>query len=101
MPTPSGKELRDAALFEHEQKYGEWLLEARRAAWKWAVEHGSVDADDVHRLTPCPPWVHHNAAGAVFKTPWFRHVGFKNSVRRDARARTIRIYEAVRKGELL
>lgn len=94
---PTGQQLRDDALAQHELRYDDWLRDARRAAWAWAREHGTVTADDVHRLTPCPPWVHHNAAGAVFKSEHFRQVGWTNSIRPEARARTIRVYEIVRK----
>lgn len=91
MPT-QGELLRDAAIAGHEEKYNGWLLEARRAAYKHARDHGTVCADDVQRLCPPPPWVHHNAMGAVFKFPHFEHTGFVASQRKEARARTIRTY---------
>jgi hypothetical protein len=96
MPT-QGELLRDNALDDFELRYDNWLREARRAAWKWARQHGTVTADDVHRLTPIPPWIHHNCAGAVFRSEHFRQVGFINSTRAEARARTIRVYEIVRR----
>lgn len=93
----SGAEIRDEVIEQLDLKYTDWIREARRAAWKHARDNGTVTADDVHRLTPAPPWVHHNAAGAVFKSEHFRQVGFTNSVRPEARARTIRVYEIVKK----
>lgn len=93
--TLTGDLLKDIALDSHEVTYADWLLEARRAAWKHAREYGEVCADDVHRLTPLPKWAHHNAMGAVFKTRFFEQIGWKASQRRDAHARTIRVYRAV------
>jgi hypothetical protein len=87
-----GELLRDNALANHEQKYDNWLLDARRAAYRHARDHGTVCADDVQRLCPPPPWVHHNAMGAVFKNGFFEHDGFTLSKRPQARARTIRTY---------
>lgn len=91
MPT-QGELLRDGAIAQHEEKYADWLREARRAAYRHARDHGTVCADDVQRLCPPPPWVHHNAMGAVFKSEHFEHTGFVASRRKEARARTIRTY---------
>lgn len=91
MPT-QGELLRDNAIANHEVNYSNWLLEARRAAYRHAREHGIVSADDVQRLCPPPPWVHWNAMGAVFKIKYFQHEGFTTSKRPEARARTIRTY---------
>jgi hypothetical protein len=95
MPT-QGELLRDNALANHEVNYENWLLEARRAAYRHARDHGLVSADDVQRLCPPPPWVHWNAMGAVFKNGYFEHVGFMCSQRKEARARTIRTYRIKR-----
>jgi hypothetical protein len=93
--TTSGEALRDAALGTHEVTYAEWLLQARRAAWKYAKQNGVVTADEIHHLAPMPKWQHRNAAGAVFKCKWFEQIGFTTSVRKSAHARTIRQYKAV------
>lgn len=92
MPS-QGELLRDNALANHEVNYDNWLRDARRAAYRHARDHGIVCADDVQRLCPPPPWVHHNAMGAVFKSEHFEHVGFMCSQRKEARARTIRTYK--------
>ena len=72
--------------------YAAWLKEARNCAHRYAGIHGTVTSDDVHRLCPPPPWVHHNAMGGIFRTRAFVSVGFVQSKRPSAHARMIREY---------
>jgi hypothetical protein len=88
----AGLALRDIAHDTQEVVYKDWLQDARAKAYAHAVACGTVCSDDVHRLSPVPPWVHHNAMGAVFRDKRFKIAGWVQSKRPSAHARTIRIY---------
>lgn len=88
----SGLAAKDIALATNEYTYAAWLKEARNCAHRYAGIHGTVTSDDVHRLCPPPPWVHHNAMGGIFRTRAFVSVGFVQSKRPSAHARMIREY---------
>lgn len=70
----------------------EWLQKARHTAEKLAIEHGSVDIEDVLALCPRPRFLHKNVTGHVFKAPVFRTVGIRKSRRPISNGRLICIW---------
>jgi hypothetical protein len=88
----AGRALKDAAMIHFEATAPTWLDKARQVARDHARVYGTVCADDVQRLCPPPKHIHHNAMGSVFRGSGFVSVGFKQSARTAAHARTIRVY---------
>ena len=89
-----GQVLKQEALASHEMLNREWLARAREVALEIAHKRGEVCADDVRAALPLPTLAHPSLMGAVFNDRRFRCVGFTKSVRTEARARIIRLYEA-------
>lgn len=93
----SGRQLRDEALKEFEEKRAEWLRNARRTALLIAADQGGmVSADDVS--IPLPTGASPNLRGALFKSPWFAHQGFIPSTRPSRHANRISRYSLTQEG---
>lgn len=73
--------------------HNDWVSKARYMAVQHARIHGSVCADDIHRICPLPSGLHHNAFGAIWRTKELVCVDWKKSERPDAHARRIGIYK--------
>ncbi len=83
---------RDIAINTMEVNYTDWMAEAREKAVSHARDHGSVTSDDIYALAPMPPWIHHNAMGAVFRDKRLKIDGYVMSKRPSAHARRIAVY---------
>lgn len=88
----SGLAARNIALDTHEVTYSDWLKDARESAYRFCILNNTVSSDDVHRLTPLPPWIHHNVMGAVFRDHRFVARGYIQTRRPSGHARIIREY---------
>ena len=85
-----GRAGRDAALSLLEETRAAWLFSARDFALQVAKIHGSVCADDIHRLCPIPSGLDPRVMGAVFQIPELVADGYVQTKRRQAHARPIR-----------
>jgi hypothetical protein len=88
-------ELRDIGLSKAEANNFDWVQQARSLAIHLAMKNGEVDSDQVQAILPRPPSVSPNAAGAVFRCKQLVCVGFKQSSRVSAHARTIKVFKYV------
>ncbi len=75
-----------------------WLAEARIKACQYAREHGTVCADDIHRIFPIPNTVNdRRLMGAVFIG--MKWIGFKRSERELCHHRVISVFENQNNGK--
>lgn len=89
-PQKSGFALRDEALAEIERKRHDWLAKARDVALAFAVAHINVAADDLD--IPLPTGAHPNTRGGIFRSPWFKRLGYRPSLEPSRHAGLISVY---------
>lgn len=72
-----GRTDRDAGVAAIETSHADFVPRMRAAAQAWALQYGTVTADDVRRIA----WAfgveprHKNAWGAIFRGPGWKKVG--------------------------
>jgi hypothetical protein len=87
-----GTERRDQGIAKVTDNNKAWVEAAREWVIWYAMEYGSVSADDLRRNFSVPDHVHPNAIGAVFRSKWLRRTGFVQSTTPSAHARMIGVY---------
>lgn len=92
-----GLALRDRGLDAVEHNNEQWVDMMRRQARRICMVHGNVTSDELHDHAERIGWqpAHHNAYGAVFRSPGWKSLGFRASGRAQARGRIIRIWSYV------
>jgi len=70
-----------------------YLKTARTVAMRIAKRTGHVSADLVQQKVPLPVHLDHNILGALFRNgDTFCFVGYRKSIRKEAKGRVIRYY---------
>ena len=87
-----GREMRDRGLAIMDVTHKAWIDKARKKAVKIARRRGQVSINDIREQMELPPDLHHNALGAVMRSPELKVVGFEAARHKEARARIIRVY---------
>ena len=87
-----GRAMRDRGLAIMEVTHKAWIEKARKKAISIARRRGQVSINDVREQMELPPDLHHNALGAVLRTPDLKVVGFETARHKEARARVVRVY---------
>jgi len=87
-----GRAMRDRGLAIMEVTHKAWIEKARKKAISIARRRGQVSINDVREQMELPPDLHHNALGAVLRTPDLKVVGFETARHKEARARIVRVY---------
>ena len=88
----AGCAMRDRGLAIMEVTHKEWIEKARKKAVSIARRRGQVSINDVREQMELPPDLHHNALGAVLRSPDLKVVGFETARHKEARARIVRVY---------
>jgi len=88
----AGCAMRDHGLAIMEVTHKEWIEKARKKAVSIARRRGQVSINDVREQMELPADLHHNALGAVLRSPDLKVVGFETARHKEARARIVRVY---------
>lgn len=88
----AGCAMRDHGLAIMEVTHKEWIEKARKKAISIARRRGQVSINDVREQMELPADLHHNALGAVLRSPDLKVVGFETARHKEARARIVRVY---------
>lgn len=88
----AGCAMRDHGLAIMEVTHKEWIEKARKKAISIARRRGKASINDVREQMELPADLHHNALGAVLRSPDLKVVGFETARHKEARARIVRVY---------
>lgn len=83
-------ENKEEALDLFQQRFPDYLEQARSIAQSYSVSHGSVTIEDVWRIAPPPVNANLKVMGAVFKGAGWKCIGYEPAQRKEARGRIIR-----------
>lgn len=88
----SGRQLRDAQLGLFEVRDYEFLQSCRAAAVAIAKARGQVSINEVREAVTVPANINPSVLGAVFKSKYFKAVGYTEATHKAAHARVVRVY---------
>lgn len=95
MMAPKTDSFKQEVLPLFEQGRADWLVKARAAARKIAIERGTVTIDDVRDVCPPPDGVDPRVMGAVLRAPAFEVIKYQKSSRRECHNRPVAVFRLI------